>query len=319
MGAQLIDGNSIRTKILGEIHLDLARLKERNGGVPGLAIIRVGDDPASSAYIRQKMLAAQALGYNYREHRFGETASQSELIELIGQLNRDAMVHGILVQLPLPSRLSPDGIVAAIDPDKDVDGLHPMNAGRLFQGRHGFRPCTPAGVMRLLEEIGFDLAGKKAVVVGRSNIVGKPMAMLLLAADATATICHRQSDVPFAVGQADLVVAAVGAPRSIKGAWIKRGAVVIDVGINRIDGKLVGDVEFDEAYERASYITPVPGGVGAITVAMLMYNTFMAWADGRRGDSGAEPIRLPGAGPWPAPLSPIQHSVHGRLGSGLPV
>ena len=288
MSAQLIDGNRIREMILQQIGQDLARLKRIIGGVPGLAIVRVGDDPASMAYIRQKKLTAQGLGYDYREHLFPETTRQSELIERITQLNRDSSVHGILLELPLPPPLNPDVLAAAIDPDKDVDGLHPVNAGRLFQGRTGLRPCTPAGVMRVLEEIGFELGGKQAVIVGRSNIVGKPMAMLLLAANATATICHRQSDVPSALKQADLVVAAVGAPRSIKGAWIKPGAVVIDVGINRIDGKLVGDVEFEEASERASFITPVPGGVGAVTVAMLMHNTFLVWAGQQQNGKRAE-------------------------------
>jgi methylenetetrahydrofolate dehydrogenase (NADP+)/methenyltetrahydrofolate cyclohydrolase len=302
MGAQLIDGNRIRTKILHQIDLELARLKRRTHGVPGIAIIRVGNDPASIAYIRQKKLAAEGLGYDYREHLFADTARQSELIGLISELNGDSTVHGILLQLPLPAHLNPDELAAAVDPDKDVDGLHPVNAGRLFQGRDGLRPCTPLGVMRLLEEIGFEPAGKTAVIVGRSNIVGKPMAMLLLAANATATLCHRWSNVPSAVRQADLVVAAVGAPRSVKGAWIKPGAVVVDVGINRVDGKLVGDVEFEEACERASFITPVPGGVGAITVAMLMYNTFLVWAGEQRSRPGAASGRLPEAGPGSAPL-----------------
>lgn len=299
MSAQLIDGISLRTKILQQIAQDLARLKRGKGGAPGLAVLRVGDDPASIAYIRQKKRAAESLGFDYREHLFAATARPSEVIERIRQLNRDVTVHGILLQLPLPADWNPDKLAAAIDPAKDVDGLHPVNAGKLFQGRDGLRPCTPSGVMRLLEEIGFDAAGKKAVIVGRSNIVGKPMAMLLLAADATATICHRRSDVPAAVRQSDLVVAAAGAPRSIKGAWIKPGAVVIDVGINRIDGKLVGDVEFEQASERASFITPVPGGVGAMTVAMLMHNTFLAWAGRPPGRPDAGIALWTEAGPWP--------------------
>jgi methylenetetrahydrofolate dehydrogenase (NADP+)/methenyltetrahydrofolate cyclohydrolase len=279
MRAELIDGTKLRNKILQQLEIDLIRQKKRTSGVPGLAVIRVGYDPASSAYIRQKKLVAQGLGYDYREHLFAETAEESEVIERLRELNKDASVHGILLQLPLPAHLNCDALIAAIEPNKDVDGMHPLNAGLLSQGRKARRPCTPWGVMRLLKEIDFDPAGKHAVIVGRSNIVGKPMAMLLLAANATVTVCHRHSDVAGAVQHADLVVAATGQARSIKGSWIKPGAVVIDAGINQIDGKLVGDVEFEEACERASHITPVPGGVGAVTVAMLMCNTFLAWAE----------------------------------------
>jgi methylenetetrahydrofolate dehydrogenase (NADP+)/methenyltetrahydrofolate cyclohydrolase len=240
------------------------------------------------------------------------------LIGLIGELNRDSTVHGILLQLPVPAHLNPDELIAAIDPDKDVDGLHPVNAGRLFQGRDGLRPCTPMGVMRLLAEIGFEPAGTRAVIVGRSNVVGKPMAMLLLAANATTTICHRRSDVPSAVRQADLVVAAVGAPRSIQGIWIKPGAVVIDVGINRVGGKLVGDVEFEEARERASFITPVPGGVGAVTVAMLMHNTFLAWAGQQRNRQAPANGCWPEAGPGLAPSRPAWGAMPGLSVADLP-
>lgn len=276
MEAQRIDGKLVRGKMFMRLKEDVARLKLEKGVVPGLSVVRVGEDPASIAYIRQKKLAAEELGFHYSEHVFQPDATQAQVLAQVEKLNRDPAVHGFIVQLPLPKHLDADAILVAIDPDKDVDGLHPMNAGRLVQGRPGMRPCTPAGVMRLLEEIDFKPAGKKAVVVGRSNIVGKPMAMLLLAADATVTVCHRKSDVPFEVGQADLVVAAVGVPKSVKGEWLKPGAVVIDVGINRVDGKLVGDVDFDAAVKRASFITPVPGGVGAMTVAMLMQNTLLA-------------------------------------------
>ncbi len=275
MTAQLIDGNAMRAKVFSEIREELPRLYAY-GVVPGLAIIRVGEDPASIAYIRQKRSAARELGYRFHEHVLEASVPQSTVLALIDELNWDSTVHGLLVQFPLPAHLNVGEIASAIQPEKDVDGLHPLNAGWLFQGQRGIRPCTPAGVMRLLDAIGFDPAGKRAVVIGRSNIVGKPMAMLLTAADATTILCHRKSDVPGAVSQADLVVAAIGSPRSIKGRWIKRGAVVIDVGINRIDGKLVGDVEFETAVERASFITPVPGGVGAMTVAMLMLNTLLA-------------------------------------------
>jgi methylenetetrahydrofolate dehydrogenase (NADP+)/methenyltetrahydrofolate cyclohydrolase len=299
MSAQLIDGNRIRAKILRQIERDVARLKEQQQGVPGLAVIRVGDDPACIAYAREKERAAHTLGYAYRELPFELTVTERELHGRISELNRDPAIHGILLQLPLPAHLDADALAAVIDPDKDVEGRHPVNAGRLFQGLAGLRPCTPMGVMRLLEDIGLELAGKRAVIVGRSNIVGKPMAMLLLAAHATATICHRRSDVPAAVSQADLVVAAVGAPRAIKGAWIKHGAVVIDVGIHRVDGKLVGDVEFEEAAERASFITPVPGGVGAVTVAMLLHNTCLAWASRQPSVAEATLASWTEAGPWP--------------------
>lgn len=287
MHAKLIDGTFVRNTILQNIERELIRLKNCRNGTPGLAVIRVGYDPASSAYLRQKKLVAQALGYDYREHLFAEEAEPSEVVDLIRQLNDDGKVHGILLQLPLPAHLDTDALCAEIAPGKDVDCLHPLNLGRLSQGSTYLRPCVPWGVMRLLDEIGFDPAGKHAVVVGRSNLIGKPMAMVLLAADATVTVCHRHSDLPAAVKQADLVVAATGTPRSVRGAWVKRGAVVVDAGYNRLDGKPVGDVEFKEAGARASYITPVPGGVGAVTVAALMYNTFLAWA-GARADSASD-------------------------------
>jgi methylenetetrahydrofolate dehydrogenase (NADP+)/methenyltetrahydrofolate cyclohydrolase len=322
MNAQLIDGKRIREKILHQVNQEVARLKNEFGGVPGLAILRVGDDPASIAYIRQKKLAAEGLGFDYREYLFPEAATSSAVSQCIRQLNRDSSVHGILLQLPLPPHLNPEALVAVIDPEKDVDGLHPVNAGRLFQGLPGLRPCTPSGVMHLLEEIRFDLSGKTAVIVGRSNIVGKPMAMLLLAANATATICHRQSDLPAALAQADLVVAAAGMPDCIKGRWIKPGAVVIDVGINRMEGKLVGDVEFREAAQRASFITPVPGGVGAITVAMLMRNTLQAWAHQhqhqhqhqRELESESAITDVHDTDAWPS--SPAAHPLYGQASEG---
>ena len=318
MSAQLIDGIGIQAKFLRQLTQRMAQLKAIKKGVPGLAVIRVGYDPASSAYIRQKKLTAQALGYDYREQLFADNAKQSEVIELIGQLNRDAKVHGILLQLPLPAHLSPDALVGAIDPRKDVDGLHPLNTGLLSQGHRGLLPCTASAVMHLLDEIGFAPAGKRAVVVGRSNIVGKPMAMLLLAADATVTVCHRRSDVSATVKQADLVVAAMGAPRSVKGAWIKRGAVVVDVGINRVDGNLVGDVEFAEACKHASFITPVPGGVGAMTVAMLMHNTLLAWSGELPSPSCLAPGCLPAADSWPALTPRLRELMSQRLNPGLP-
>ncbi|WP_082053916.1 bifunctional 5,10-methylenetetrahydrofolate dehydrogenase/5,10-methenyltetrahydrofolate cyclohydrolase [Methyloterricola oryzae] len=287
MSAHLIDGNGLHSKLMQEIQQDLARHQTVSGGVPGLAVIRVGYDAASSVYIRRKKLAAQTLRFDYREHLLAESAPQDEVIDLIHQLNRDPKVHGILPHLPLPAHLSPMAVIGAIEPSKDVDGLHPLNAGLLIQRQPGVRPCTPLAVMRLLEEIDFDPAGKRAVIIGRSTCVGKPLAMLLLAAHATVTVCHRHSDLPAALKHADLVVSAIGSARQIKGAWIKRGAVVIDIGINRVDGALVGDVEFETAAERASFITPVPGGVGAVTVAMLMHNTWMAWVEASRRQSSA--------------------------------
>ncbi len=282
MAAQIIDGKAIAARIRAQIKDDVSRLKVQRGFVPGLAVVRVGEDPASKVYVGAKRKAAEEIGFHAVEHHLDASVQQAELIGLVRKLNADPKIHGILVQLPLPSHIDGDEVLLAIDPAKDVDGFHPMNAGRLFQGKGGLRPCTPVGVMRLLEEIGFQPAGKKACIVGRSNIVGRPMAMLLLGADATVTICHRKSDLPLEVGQADLVVAAAGVPRLLRGGWIKQGAVVIDVGVNRLaDGKLVGDVAFDEAKERASWITPVPGGVGPMTVAMLMHNTFVAATSAR--------------------------------------
>lgn len=277
MTAQLIDGKALAAKIRAQLKADVARMKATRGQVPGLAVIRVGEDPASKIYVGAKRRAAEEIGFNAWEHHYPSGATQAEVLARVRALNQDPAVHGILVQLPLPPQLDADEILMAVDASKDVDGFHPLNAGKLFQGRPGLRPCTPAGVMRMLEEIGFQPAGKNAVVVGRSNIVGRPMAMLLTLADATVTLCHRKSNVPAEVGRADLVVAAVGVPELIRGAWIKPGAVVIDVGMNRLpDGKLVGDVGFQAAAERASFITPVPGGVGPMTVAMLMQNTFAA-------------------------------------------
>lgn len=275
--AQLIDGKAIAAKVRAEVGEAASRLRAVRGVSPGLAVIRVGEDPASKTYVANKRKVAEELDFLSWEFHYSQGATRSELLERVALLNADPSVHGILIQLPLPKELDSDEILSAIDPAKDVDGFHPVNAGKLFLGRKGVRPCTPAGIMRLLEEIGVSPQGKRAVVVGRSQIVGRPMAMLLLAADATVTICHRQSDLPREVGDADILVVAAGAPELVKGAWVKPGSVVIDVGMNRsAEGKLVGDVEFAEASRRAAYITPVPGGVGPMTVAMLMHNTVVA-------------------------------------------
>jgi methylenetetrahydrofolate dehydrogenase (NADP+)/methenyltetrahydrofolate cyclohydrolase len=279
--AQLIDGKAIAARVRAEVKADVERLKAERGLVPGLAVVRVGEDPASKVYVTGKKKAAEEVGFNSWEHHRDASISQDELLALVRQLNDDPAVHGILVQLPLPKHIDAELIISTVKPEKDVDGFHPFSAGNLSLGRPGLRPCTPFGVMRLLKEAGCNPAGQRAVVVGRSNIVGKPMSLMLLQADATVTICHRKSDLQREVGLADILVVAVGVPELIKGDWIKPGAVVIDVGMNRkADGKLVGDVEFQAASQRASFITPVPGGVGPMTIAMLMRNTFIAATGG---------------------------------------
>lgn len=275
--AQLIDGKAVAARVRAEVKAEVDRLKAERGITPGLAVVRVGEDPASQVYVGGKKKAAAEVGFNSWEHHRDASITQDELLALVRQLNDDPAVHGILVQLPLPKHIDADAIISAVKPEKDADGFHPMNAGNLLLGRPATRACTPYGIMRLLEEIGCDPAGKRAVVVGRSNIVGKPMALMLLQKNATVTIAHSKSDVRREVEGADIVVVAVGVKELVKGEWIKPGAVVIDVGMNRLpDGKLVGDVEFAKAAERAAYITPVPGGVGPMTIAMLIRNTLEA-------------------------------------------
>jgi methylenetetrahydrofolate dehydrogenase (NADP+)/methenyltetrahydrofolate cyclohydrolase len=275
--AQLIDGKAVAARVRAEVRAEVDRLKAERGLVPGLAVVRVGEDPASKIYVTGKKKAAEEVGFNSWEHHPDASITQDALLALVHQLNEDPAVHGILVQLPLPKHIDADVIIAAVRPEKDADGFHPMNAGNLLLGRPATRACTPYGVMRLLEEAGCDPAGKRAVVVGRSNIVGKPMAMMLLQKNATVTICHSKSDLPSEVSRADILVVAAGVAELVKGEWVKPGAVVIDVGMNRkADGKLVGDVEFAKAAERASHITPVPGGVGPMTIAMLLRNTLDA-------------------------------------------
>ncbi|WP_257456390.1 bifunctional methylenetetrahydrofolate dehydrogenase/methenyltetrahydrofolate cyclohydrolase FolD [Archangium lipolyticum] len=275
--AQLIDGKAVAARVRAEVKAEVEQLKASRGLVPGLTVVRVGEDPASKIYVTGKKKAAEEVGFNSWEEHPDESITEDALLAIIDRLNKDPAVHGILVQLPLPKHIDSERIISAVRPEKDADGFHPMNAGKLSLGKPALRPCTPFGVMRLLQEVGCNPAGKRAVVVGRSNIVGKPMALMLLQADATVTVCHRKSDLKFEVGMADIVVAAVGVPELIKGEWIKPGAVVIDVGMNRMpDGKLKGDVEFEKAKERASFITPVPGGVGPMTIAMLMRNTLDA-------------------------------------------
>jgi len=277
MTAQIINGKEIAKKLREKIKNEVQELKGK-GITPGLAVILVGDDPASQVYVRNKEKACQEVGIYSEIHHLSETISQSELINLIDKLNTNPQIHGILVQLPIPAHLNEKEVIERISPQKDVDGFHPLNAGALFVGEKSLQPCTPKGCLYLLKEIGYDLKGKKAVVVGRSNIVGKPVAMMLLQEHATVTICHsRTKNLKSELLQADVVVAAVGKANFIKGDMLKPGAVVLDVGINRLEnGKLVGDVDFETAKEKASWITPVPGGVGPMTIAMLLANTLEA-------------------------------------------
>jgi methylenetetrahydrofolate dehydrogenase (NADP+)/methenyltetrahydrofolate cyclohydrolase len=272
--AVIIDGKAIAAQLREEIGRETAKLTAR-GVVPGLAVVLVGDDPASRVYVSMKEKACAATGIFSDEYKLDANTSEQDLLALIEQLNADQRIDGILVQLPLPDHIDESKVLEAIAPSKDVDGFHPYNVGRLVTGNPLFQPCTPYGVMKMLEKTGVDLNGKEVVVVGRSNIVGKPVALMCLAQHATVTLCHsRTADLPDKVRQADVVIAAVGRPEMIKGDWIKPGAVVIDVGVNRVgEKKLVGDVEFAAACERASAITPVPGGVGPMTITMLLFNT----------------------------------------------
>ena len=274
----IIDGKAIAAKVRAEVAQAVKDIEQRAGVTPGLALIRVGNDPASEVYVRGKAKACQETGMAGFEHILPETTSEIELLALVRKLNVDPHVHGVLVQLPLPKHISPDEVLDTLAPQKDVDGFGPRNAGALFTGRKGLRPCTPLGIMRLLDEAKTPLTGARALVVGRSNIVGKPVAMLLLERHATVTLAHsRTADLAGVVAAADVVVAAVGKPEMIRGDWVKPGSTVIDVGINRnAAGKLIGDVEFAKAAERARAITPVPGGVGPMTIAYLLSNTIQA-------------------------------------------
>ena len=272
--AQIIDGRAVARQLDEETALGVAQIIARTGRAPGLAVVLVGNDPASEVYVAHKIKACARVGIESHEHRLPAETSQDALLTLIARLNADPTVHGILVQLPLPDHIDERAVINAIDPAKDVDGFHPDNLGRLVLGKPRFVPCTPAGCMRLLQEAGVDPAGKRALVIGRSTIVGKPMAHLLLAANATVTIAHsRTTNLAEEVSRADIVVAAVGRAHLVRGEWIKPGAAVIDVGMNRLDtGKLAGDVDFEGARQRAGAITPVPGGVGPMTIAGLMAN-----------------------------------------------
>ena len=279
MTARVIDGKAAAATLRAAVGIEVERFAAATGRAPGLAVVLMGDDPASAVYVRAKGKATRAAGMLSFEHKLAPDTSEGDLLALIDQLNANPAVDGILVQLPLPPHVDATTIITSIDPDKDVDGFHPINAGRLAIGLEGFVPCTPLGCLQLLRaELG-DLSGKSAVVIGRSNIVGKPMALLLLGDSCTVTIAHsRTADLPAVVRQADIVVAAVGRPNMIKGDWLKPGATVIDVGINRTGAGLVGDVDFASAAEVAGAITPVPGGVGPMTIACLIRNTLVSAA-----------------------------------------
>jgi methylenetetrahydrofolate dehydrogenase (NADP+) / methenyltetrahydrofolate cyclohydrolase len=282
MTALLIDGTAIAAQVRAKVAAGVTELKRAYGTAPGLAVVLVGEDPASQVYVRRKGQQTTEVGMRSIEHKLPAAASELQLLQLIGDLNRDDDVHGILVQLPLPKHIDASKVIEAIDPAKDVDGFHPINVGRLAIGATAFVPCTPAGSLILLQTVLPDLKGLDAVIIGRSNIVGKPMAQLLLKENATVTIAHSGTrDLPSIVRRADIVIAAVGRPLFVRGDWIKPGATVIDVGINRVAGdagktRLVGDVNFAEAVKVAGAITPVPGGVGPMTIACLLLNTLAA-------------------------------------------
>ncbi|MBA3819599.1 MAG: bifunctional methylenetetrahydrofolate dehydrogenase/methenyltetrahydrofolate cyclohydrolase FolD [Deltaproteobacteria bacterium] len=277
MTAQRIDGKVIAAQLRAEVATAATELRGR-GIQPTLAVVLVGDDPASAVYVKSKTRAAGEAHVDVRDHKLPVTTTQAALLQLIGELNADPIVDGILVQLPLPAHLDSEAVIRALDPAKDVDGLHPSNLGFLAQGRPVFVPCTPKGCMRLLRDAGAELVGARAIVLGRSVLVGKPIVLLLANANATVTMCHSKTrDLADEVRRADVVIAAIGRPELVRGDWIKEGAFVIDVGINRLPtGKLAGDVEFAGAAERARAITPVPGGVGPMTIACLLENTVEA-------------------------------------------
>lgn len=282
--AVIIDGKEMSRDIRKEVAAEALRLKEASGIIPGLAVIFVGDDPASGIYVKGKENACREVGFLSREYRLRNDCKQNEVLEIIHDLNHDQSVHGILVQLPLPGRLDAAAVIEAIDYRKDVDGFHPWNMGRLFTGNPCHVACTPSGIIEMIDRKGLKIEGKEAVIVGRSNIVGKPLALLLLNRHATVTICHtRTRNLSEITKRADYLIAAAGKQEMIRGNMVRQGAVVIDVGINRLDnGRIAGDVAFSEVAKKAAYITPVPGGVGPMTIAMLLKNTMTAalrWAN----------------------------------------
>ena len=276
--ATILDGKAIAQTVRQAVKAEVEGFRAEHGAPPGLATVLIGENPASHVYVRTKEKACQAAGIASFGYRLAETATPTEVFDLIAELNTKPDVNGVLIQLPLPAHLAHERFIEALDPDKDVDGLHPFNQGKLFAGEAGFRPCTPLGVMHLLDQTGSPLAGKKGVVIGRSYLVGRPLVFLLLERNVTVTCCHSYTrDLAQEVRQADIVIPAMGHPGAIRGDWIKDGAIVIDVGISRVaDGSLKGDVDFEAAKEHAAFITPVPGGVGPMTVAMLLKNTVAA-------------------------------------------
>jgi methylenetetrahydrofolate dehydrogenase (NADP+)/methenyltetrahydrofolate cyclohydrolase len=289
--ARIIDGKAIAEKVQVEVAAQVAELRQRSGLVPHLVAILVGDDPASASYVRGKKRACEKAGLKSTVHALPATTTEQELLALVQQCNADPDVHGILVQLPLPKQIRTQHVLDAVSPLKDVDAFHPENVGRIVQGRPRFLPCTPHGIWRMLFEEKIEIAGAEVVVLGRSEIVGKPMALMLMqkgaGADATVTVCHsRTRDLPDVARRADILIAAIGSPQFVKAEMVKPGAVVIDVGINRVGDKLVGDVDFEAVRQVASAITPVPGGVGKMTIAMLLANTLKAAKLSVGDDSG---------------------------------
>ncbi len=289
MGARLIDGKALALGIREGIAKEVSALHAQSGIRPGLAAILVGDDPASKLYVKNKEKACDAAGIYVDEHKLPASTTQSELLALIGKVNADPKIHGILVQLPLPKQIDSKVILNAVSPEKDADGFHPYNMGHLVEGTAMFVPCTPKGIIKMIDSTGIPIEGKRAVVVGRSNIVGKPAALLLLHRHATVTVCHSKTkDLPAVCREAEILVVAIGRAKFVTGDMVRPGAVVVDVGVNRLeDGTFVGDVDFGPASERAGWISPVPGGVGPMTIAMLLENTL----ESAKRAAGAQPPR----------------------------
>jgi methylenetetrahydrofolate dehydrogenase (NADP+) / methenyltetrahydrofolate cyclohydrolase len=276
----LIDGKKVSGEIRNRLADEIQELKKKTGKTPGLATVLVGDDPASAVYVRNKNKICGELGFQSFEQKLSADTSEEKLLQLVGELNSNKDIHGILVQLPLPDQIDSEKILQAIDPKKDVDGFHPINVGKLVVGNALLTPCTPTGIIALLDRYDIEISGKHAVIIGRSNIVGKPVSMLLLQRNATITICHsRTQNLKEVTRSADILVAAVGRANFVTEEMVSEGTVVIDVGINRVDGKLTGDVDFEPVSKKASHITPVPGGVGPMTIALLMENTLKAFKE----------------------------------------
>jgi methylenetetrahydrofolate dehydrogenase (NADP+)/methenyltetrahydrofolate cyclohydrolase len=277
MSAKIIDGKAIAAEVKQELAEEVKKLQAERDITPGLAVILVGENPASIVYVRNKQKVCQELGIYSQKHELPADVSEKKLLEVIQELNEDSEIDGILVQLPLPEHIDEQKIIRAVNPTKDVDGFHPVNVGQLFIGQPGFRPATPSGIIELLKRSGVGIRGKEAVIVGRSNIVGKPVALMLLQEHATVTVCHTKTrDLSEVTRRAEILVVAAGRPKMVTADMVSEGVVVIDVGVNRVDNKLVGDVDFEAVKEKAAAITPVPGGVGPMTIAMLMYNTVQA-------------------------------------------